>query len=45
MGLSVVFGIKTKQIICRDNEYFISYELYLDGDKISEHNIKIKIII
>lgn len=45
MGLSVVFGIKTKQIICRDNEYFISYELYLDGDKISEHNIKIKIIV
>ena len=44
LGLSVVFGIKTKHILFQNNCFLISYELYLDEEKISEHNIKIKIL-
>ena len=44
LGLSLIFDIKTKQMIYENDKILISYDLYLDGDKISEHNIKIKII-
>ncbi len=44
LGLSLIFDIKTKEMIYENDKFFISYDLYLDGDKISEHHIKIKII-
>ena len=42
MGLSVMFTIKTKELYLKDNMFFLSYNLYIDGDKMSEHLIKIK---
>ena len=44
LGLSLIFDIKTKHMIYKDDKIFISYDLYLDGEKISDHLIKIKII-
>ena len=44
MGLSIKFVIKTKEIIYKNNSFSISYDLYLDGDLISEHTIKIRIL-
>ncbi|MBR6072094.1 MAG: DUF1934 family protein [Acholeplasmatales bacterium] len=42
MGLSVMFTIKTKELSLSNNIFFLSYDLYIDSDKISEHLIKIK---
>jgi len=43
MGLSVIFTIKTKELFFRNNTFNVSYDLYLDNDKLSSHRIIIKL--
>lgn len=42
LGLSIEFSIKTNQVFFRNNIFYVSYDLNLDGDFISSHVIKIK---
>ena len=43
MGLSVIFTIKTKELFFKNNTFNVSYDLYLDNDKLSSHRIIIKL--
>lgn len=43
IGLSVIFTIKTKKLEFKNNRFILSYDLYLDNDKVSEHNIVVKL--
>ena len=43
MGLSVIFTIKTNELFFKNNTFYVSYDLYLDDDKLSSHKIRIKL--
>ena len=42
MGLSINFQIETTDVYFTGDNFYVSYDLYLDGEKISNHVIKIR---
>ncbi len=44
MGLSVEFSIVTNEAKVHNNVIVISYDLYIQGDKISTHRIMVKLL-
>lgn len=44
IGLSAIFTINTKEMYFENNVFVLAYELFIDGDKLSDHFIRIKFI-